>query len=79
MRTDTLIIRVFNRGRPIAQDLLEVIFQPLQRGEDQVHRGSRSVGLGLYIVREIARAHGGEARVTSTVDGTTFEVVAPSK
>lgn len=79
VRTDTLMIRVFNRGRPIAQDLLEVIFQPLQRGEDQVHRGSRSVGLGLYIVREIARAHGGEARVTSTVDGTTFEIVAPSQ
>lgn len=76
---DTFTIRVFNRGRPIAPELLELIFQPLQRGEDQVQRGSRSVGLGLYIVREIAHAHGGEARVTSTEDGTTFEVVAPSK
>lgn len=76
---DTLTIRVFNRGRPIAPELLDLIFQPLQRGEDQVQRGSRSVGLGLYIVREIAHAHGGEARVTSTEDGTTFEVVAPSK
>jgi len=70
-------IRVFNYGRPIPPELLGKIFEPLQRGEEQVQRGSRSVGLGLYIVREIAHAHGGEACVASDAEGTTFEVVVP--
>lgn len=73
-----IAIRVFNRGKAIAPELLDKIFEPLQRGEEQVQRGSRSVGLGLYIVREIAHAHGGEARVRSSAEGTTFEVAMPS-
>jgi signal transduction histidine kinase len=38
----------------------------------------RGVGLGLFIVHGIVRAHGGEARVASTrAAGTTFTVVLP--
>jgi signal transduction histidine kinase len=37
-----------------------------------------SMGLGLYIVREIIRAHGGRIDVTSTeAEGTTFRVELP--
>ena len=35
------------------------------------------LGLGLFIVREIARAHGGEVGVQSSDDHTTFEVTLP--
>jgi sigma-B regulation protein RsbU (phosphoserine phosphatase) len=39
----------------------------------------RSVGLGLFIVREIAMAHGGDVSVSSTPeDGTVFSVYFPS-
>lgn len=77
---DAITLRVFNEGRPIPPEHLGAIFQPLQRGEEQVQRGSRSVGLGLYIVREIAQAHGGRAQVASSTEaGTAFEVVLPSK
>lgn len=77
---DTIAIRVSNQGRPIPRELLRTIFEPLQRGEEQVQRGSRSVGLGLYIVREIAHAHGGRARVASSTEaGTTFEVILPAR
>ncbi|MFO0741797.1 MAG: HAMP domain-containing sensor histidine kinase [Labilithrix sp.] len=73
-----LVVRVHNEGRPIPMEVRDRIFEPLQRGEEQVQRGSRSVGLGLYIVREIAHAHGGEALLESTADsGTTFAVVLP--
>ena len=47
----------------------------MTRGTDQ---GSdvRSVGLGLYIVRELARVHGGDVAVSScVVAGTTFTVM----
>jgi signal transduction histidine kinase len=36
------------------------------------------LGLGLYIVREIARGHGGDVSVTSSREnGTTFELLLP--
>ncbi|RML92306.1 Sensory box histidine kinase, partial [Pseudomonas syringae pv. maculicola] len=39
---------------------------------------SRTVGLGLFIVREIIRAHLGEITVSSSTDaGTTFTVAFP--
>jgi signal transduction histidine kinase len=38
----------------------------------------RTTGLGLYIVQQIALAHGGWCRVTSTAEeGTTFTIAWP--
>jgi sigma-B regulation protein RsbU (phosphoserine phosphatase) len=43
----------------------------MTRGTDA--NAGRSVGLGLFIVQEIARAHAGSVMVTSTdTEGTTF-------
>jgi sigma-B regulation protein RsbU (phosphoserine phosphatase) len=65
-------VAVHNEGPPIAPALLASLFQPMVRGTDH-NDGSRSVGLGLYIVSEIAQAHGGQVRVTSTAyEGTRF-------
>lgn len=76
----TLVLEVHNMGRPIPNELQREIFEPLRRGDEQVRRGSRSVGLGLYIVREIAHAHGGEVTVASSADhGTTFRVELPRR
>ncbi|MEO7328624.1 MAG: ATP-binding protein [Minicystis sp.] len=75
---DALEIRVHNAGRPIPEELQRQIFEPLRRGAHHVKLGSRSVGLGLYIVRAIATAHGGDVRVSSTEGhGTTFVVSLP--
>jgi signal transduction histidine kinase len=65
-------IVVHNEGTPIPTDKQVTMFQPMTRGADA--GGERSVGLGLFIVREIARAHGGTASVTSSPAGTTFHV-----
>lgn len=71
-------LSVHNHGSPIPEALLPTLFQPMVRG-DHGATGSRSVGLGLYIVSEIARAHGGAVRVASSADeGTCFTVSAPS-
>jgi phosphoserine phosphatase RsbU/P len=73
-------LSVHNFGTPIAQAVLPHIFEPMRRGDQQVKHGSRSVGLGLYIVREIAAAHGGQIDVRSSEDeGTTFTVSIPSR
>jgi sigma-B regulation protein RsbU (phosphoserine phosphatase) len=76
--TDELVVEVHNEGIPIPPDLLPQIFAPLKRGENHVNLGSSSVGLGLYIVRQIATAHRGHVVVTSTAEtGTTFTVRLP--
>ena len=70
-------IAVRNLGAPIPAALQATLFQPMVRGN--VDASSRSVGLGLYIVSEIVKAHGGTVSVTSTeADGTTFQAVLPS-
>ena len=66
-------LSVHNAGEVIDAALRERIFEPMTRGNTPGHL--RSVGLGLYIVREIATAHGGEVEFTSDeTTGTTFVV-----
>jgi phosphoserine phosphatase RsbU/P len=70
-------IAVHNDGSPIPEELRAHIFQPMTRGTS-ANSAARSVGLGLFIVREIALAHRGTASVTSTADGgTTFTAAFP--
>jgi signal transduction histidine kinase len=77
----TVVLSVHNEGAPISPDLLPTIFDPLKRyssRESTARRASGSVGLGLYIVREIVAAKHGTVSVTSTAEkGTTFTVRIP--
>lgn len=71
---NTAVIAVHNHGPPIAPDQFATLFDPYKRAA----RSHGGVGLGLYIVEQIARAHGGTVHVTSSADaGTTFEVRIP--
>jgi sigma-B regulation protein RsbU (phosphoserine phosphatase) len=74
---DTFSMSVHNEGPVIPEALLPRLFDPMTRGEGVAGHVS-SVGLGLFIVREIARAHGGQVEVASTAgDGTTFRANFP--
>lgn len=74
----TASITVHNEGEPIPPGLLATIFEPMVRGVPQ-DTTTRSVGLGLFIVRAIAEAHGGDVKVTSSPEGgTTFEFSFPA-
>jgi phosphoserine phosphatase RsbU/P len=74
---DAVVVSVHNRGEPISPDVLPHIFEPLQRG-NQVDRSVRSIGLGLYIVRQLVHAHGGSVLVRSSAEeGTCFTVRLP--
>ena len=71
-------ISVRNLGEPIPPDVLPHIFKPMVRSRDSGGRNAEGVGLGLYIVHEIARAHAGDASVTSTRDdGTAVTATFP--
>ncbi|KAF1032856.1 MAG: Bacteriophytochrome [Pseudomonas sp.] len=68
---------VHNHGPAIPETLRAVLFEPMTRGTDQDSE-VRSVGLGLFIVSEIAKAHGGDVSVSSAEgSGTTFTVQFP--
>lgn len=67
-------IAVHNWGPALPDDARERLFQPMVRGSEGGDV-RRSVGLGLYIVAEIARAHGARVAVDSDpARGTLFEV-----
>jgi signal transduction histidine kinase len=75
-------ITVNNRGNVIREEQMQVIFDPLVQlpmSPLQSHeRPATSMGLGLFIAREIVIAHRGTIGVRSSVeDGTTFTIVLP--
>lgn len=71
-------LSVHNQGQPIPPENLSQIFEPLKRATAEVDKTGRSIGLGLYIVKQIADAHGGTVEVTSTAaKGTRVTVRLP--
>jgi signal transduction histidine kinase len=76
---DTVRLTVQNDGAPIAEDTIGTIFDPLVRSADEeLGQPSTSLGLGLFIVKQVVDAHGGTIEVTSSeADGTLFTVVLP--
>ena len=73
-RTDSFArVSVHNLGAPIPAEVLSTLFDAFTGSAT-----STGLGLGLYIAREIVRAHGGEIDVeSSATEGTTFTVNIP--
>jgi signal transduction histidine kinase len=70
---DSVELAVSNHGEPIPHDMLDAMFEPLRRGA--VANGGleqSSLGLGLFIVRQIAAAHGGTVQAASESGMTRF-------
>lgn len=82
---DDIVIEVRNRGEIIPHDKLQTVFDPMVRiaahannAENSDSMGRTSLGIGLYISREIVQAHGGKITVTSNAsDGTAFILTMP--
>lgn len=77
MEIDQAVVSVQNHGPAIPESLIAVLFEPMTRGTETAS-DVRSVGLGLFIVREIAQVHGGKVAVSSSIEGgTVFSVYFP--
>ncbi|MDQ3033719.1 MAG: PAS domain S-box protein [Myxococcota bacterium] len=71
----TIAVHNDNDGAAIAPELVQHLFDPFSRGAR--HPGHEGLGLGLFIVDQIARAHGGRVDIRSDESGTCFAVTLP--
>lgn len=77
---DAVVLKVHNEGVPIPKGALPTLFNTLVQlpEQDGNARPRNSLGLGLFIAKQIALAHGGDINVASDdVDGTVFTVGIP--
>ncbi|MGE0872616.1 MAG: sensor histidine kinase [Kofleriaceae bacterium] len=73
---DHVTLEVRNYGA-IPAHLLPTLFDPF-RGAQHRRAHARGLGLGLFIVKELVRAHGGSVDVSSSdTDGTAFVIRLP--
>jgi signal transduction histidine kinase len=68
---ETLVVAVHDEGAGPPAEIRDHLFEPFVTGR------AEGTGLGLSVVREVAAAHGGTARLAETSVGTTFEIVVP--
>ena len=68
---DKLRLAVHDDGAGPPAAIRDHLFEPFVTGRQE------GTGLGLSLVREIAHAHGGVARLTSDANGTTVEIIIP--
>jgi signal transduction histidine kinase len=77
--SDEIVARIKNKGAQIDRERMQSIFEPLVRftEEDSIgHANETSLGIGLYITREIIQAHKGHV-ASSNGEGTIFTVRLP--
>jgi signal transduction histidine kinase len=76
---EQMCIQVHNYGTPIPPEAISTIFDPLVRSaSEELGQPSTSLGLGLFIVKEVVMAHHGTIEVSSNeADGTLFTVLLP--
>jgi signal transduction histidine kinase len=71
-----VILKVKNEGPLIPRELMPVLFEPFTRGASDT--SPHGLGLGLFIAKQIAIAHGGSIAVESNAEaGTVFTLVLP--
>jgi signal transduction histidine kinase len=72
------VLRICDHGIGIAEEHLPYIFERFYRVERNLTAATGGSGLGLYVARAIARAHGGSLEVASTVhEGSVFTLTLP--
>ena len=75
---ESAVLEVADSGVGIPPEDLPHVFTRFWRGEKSRSRATGGAGIGLSIVQELVRAHGGQVSVESTVGrGSVFRVVMP--
>jgi signal transduction histidine kinase len=78
IENDTLLVRVRDTGPGIPDEKTEQIFEPFVQLRAPGSVPSGGTGLGLAISRDLARAMGGDVRISSAVGvGSVFTLILP--
>ncbi|MBL8743603.1 MAG: HAMP domain-containing histidine kinase, partial [Myxococcales bacterium] len=73
-----VVLSVSDSGPGVPRNIAQKIFEAFQRGDERLSRATSGTGLGLFLVRAIARAHGGDVELDASVDkGACFRVTLP--
>lgn len=79
-RPDAVELRVCDRGRGMSAQELARATEPFYRADPARSRATGGLGLGLYLCRRIAEAHGGALKMTSELGcGTQVLVTLPRR
>jgi signal transduction histidine kinase len=73
-------LEVEDNGIGIPEDKLDKIFERFHQVDDTLNRRQEGTGLGLAMVRQLAKIHAGKATVRSRLgEGTTFRIEIPKR
>lgn len=73
-----IAFRVSDTGIGIEPSQLNLLFQPFKQLDSRLNRQYEGTGLGLALTRKLARLHGGDVTVKSTVgEGSEFTLILP--
>jgi len=76
---DTIVLQVKDYGAGVPQEERERVFDAFYRVGDEMTRRIKGTGLGLYLVREIVAAHGGDVKLESPGNGRGTTVTVTLK
>lgn len=74
----TITVHDTVRDAPISPSSLATLFEPDRRSAHDVRHSASGLGIGLYLVSEIVRAHGGSITAVSDASRTSVRIVLPS-
>jgi len=74
-KTRTVILMVADNGSGIPDEEKERVFEKFYRIGNELTRGSKGTGLGLYLCKRIVRSHGGTIKIHNNKPGGAIFVV----
>ncbi len=76
---DNFFIEVHDNGQGIPSEELQNVFKPFYRIEDSRNRSTGGSGLGLSIVRDMAKSHGGDVNLfqSTKLSGLCVQIQLP--
>ncbi|HCN49110.1 MAG TPA: sodium:proline symporter [Chryseobacterium sp.] len=78
-KDNQLMISIFNTGKLIPEEDLEMIFDKFYQSKNQNILKPTGSGLGLAISKKIIQAHGGSIKAENSGLGVTFTITLPEK
>ncbi len=71
---DGVLVSVRDFGPGVAEHLLETVFEPFFRGQDELTRRQKGTGIGLSLVRDLVERMGGRVRALAREPGLEIEI-----